>query len=137
MQIVTSIKQFDDLKNILVEKVFVRLKVHEETIFCIESCFWSEIQNHAFGVGHRTAQNHAFGCYEDKKEEKHLLLTYVEWLAQTKRNDVVDSSFPSTRGCGSHNKKNKGHGRGRRHGCERGGKGGRDNSSQTHDNSNP
>ena len=109
MQIFTSIEQFDDLKNILVEKVFVRLKVHEETIF----------------------------CYEDKKEEKHLLLTYVEWLAQTKRNDVVDSSFSSTRGCGSHNKKNKGHGRGRRHGCERGGRGGRDNSSQTHDNSNP
>ena len=49
MQIVTSIEQFDDLKNMFVEKVFVRLKVHEETIF----------------------------GYEYKKEEKHLLLTYV------------------------------------------------------------
>ena len=79
MQIFTSIEQFDDLKNMLVEKVFVRLKVHEETIF----------------------------CYEDKKKKKHFLLTYVEWLAQMKRNDVVDSSFSSTRGCGSHNEKKK------------------------------
>ena len=29
MQIVTSIEQFDDLKNMLVEKVFVRLKVRQ------------------------------------------------------------------------------------------------------------
>ena len=31
--------------------------------------------------------------YEDKEEEKHLLLTHEEWLARTKKNDVVDSFF--------------------------------------------
>ena len=64
--------------------------------------------------------------YEDKEEEKHLLLTHEEWLARTKKNDVVDSFFSSTRGLGSHNKENRGHGRG--------GRGGHDNTSQTHDN---
>ena len=60
----------------------------------------------------------------------------MEWLTQTKRNDVVDSSFSSMRGCGSHNEKNKALGPGRRHGCGRGSRGGCDDSSQTHDNSN-
>ena len=53
MQIVTSIEQFDDLKNMSIEEVISRLKVHEERL----------------------------RGYEDKEEEKYLLLTHEEWLA--------------------------------------------------------
>ena len=31
--------------------------------------------------------------YEDKEEDKYLLLTHEEWLAWTKKNDAVNSSF--------------------------------------------
>ena len=48
MQIVTSIKQFDNLKNMSVEEVVGRLNVHKERL----------------------------RGYEDKEEEKHLLLTH-------------------------------------------------------------
>ena len=50
-----------------------------------------------------------------------------------RKNDAGDSSFLGTRGRGNHNKKNKGHGCGRRHG----GRGRCDNTLQTHDNANP
>ena len=52
----------------------------------------------------------------------------------TKKNDVADSFFSIMRGCGSHNKKNWGCGRGCGHGCGRGGKGGCGNTSQTYNN---
>ncbi|XP_022955161.1 inositol transporter 4-like isoform X3 [Cucurbita moschata] len=109
MQIVTSIEQFGDLKNMSVEEVVGRLKVHEERL----------------------------RGYEDKEEEKHLLLTHEEWLARTKKNDVADSFFSSTRGRDSHNNENKGRERSRGHGRGRGGRGGRGNTSQTYDNVNP
>ena len=92
-----------------VEEVVSRLKVHEE----------------------------GFRGYEDKEEEKHLLLTHEEWLARMKKNDAIDSSFPGTRKRDSHNKKNKGRRCGSRHGGGRGGKWGRDNTSQTYNNVNP
>ena len=74
--------------------------------------------------------------YEDK-EEKHLLLTHEEWIARTKMNDVANSSFSIMRGRGNHNKENRGCGRGSRHGCRCGDRGGHDDTSQTHDNVNP
>ena len=49
---------------------------------------------------------------------------------KTKKKDAADSSFLSTRGCGRHNKEIIGHG----HCCRRGGRGGRDNTSQIHEN---
>ena len=50
MQIVTSIEQFNDLKNMSVEEVVGHLKVHEERL-----------------------------CgYEDKEDEKYLLLIHEE-----------------------------------------------------------
>jgi len=108
MQSFTSIKQFSALKNMSVEEVVGRLKIYEEKL----------------------------RGYEDKEEEKHLFLTHEEWLAWTKRNDAADSFFSSMRGRGNHNKKNRGRGRSRGHGRGCGGRGGRDNTSQTHDNVN-
>ena len=65
MQIVTSIEQYDDLKNMSVEEVVGRLKVHEEKL-----------------------------CdYEDKEEEKYLLLTHEEWLIRTKKKDAMTFLF--------------------------------------------
>ena len=52
MQIVTSIEQFGDLKNMLVEEVDSRLKVHEKRL----------------------------RGYDDKEEKKHLFLTHEEWF---------------------------------------------------------
>ena len=82
MQIVTSIEQFGDLKNMLVEDVVSRLKVQEERL----------------------------RCYEDKEKKKHLLLTHEEILARTKRKDAADSSASCTNGHGDHNKECRGHG---------------------------
>ena len=65
MQIGTSIEQFDDLKNMSVEEVVGRLKVHEERL----------------------------RGYEDKEKEKHLWLTHEEWLARTKKNDATNFFF--------------------------------------------
>ena len=65
MQIVTSIEQFGDLKNMLVEEVDSRLKVHEERL----------------------------RGYEDKEEKKHLLLTHEEWLTRTKKKDAMTLLF--------------------------------------------
>ena len=65
--------------------------------------------------------------YEDKEEEKHLLLAHEEWICMNKKNDAADSSFLSTRERDNHNKENRGRGRGRGHGRGRGGKGGYDN----------
>ena len=76
MQIVTSIEQFGDLKNMSVEEVVGRLKVHEER--------------------HRG--------YEDKEEEKYLLLTHEGWLPRTKKKDADGYSFSGTSGHGNHNK---------------------------------
>ena len=55
MQIITSIEQFNDLKNISAEKVVGRF-VHEERL----------------------------RGYKDKEEKKYLLLTHEEWLARRK-----------------------------------------------------
>ena len=97
MQIFTSIEQSGGLKNVSVEEVVGRIKIHEERL-----------------------------CgYQDKVEEKHFLLKHEKWLAWTKRNDAANSLFSSTRE------------RSCRHGRRRGGRRGRDNTSQTHDNINP
>ena len=78
--------------------------------------------------------------YEDKEEEKYLLLTHEEWLTRTKMNNATDFFFTSMRECGSQNKKNRdgGRGCGRDHGhpYRRGGRGGLGNTSQTYDNVN-
>ena len=88
MQIVTSIEKINDLKNMLVEEVVGRLRVHEERL-----------------------------CgYEDRDEEKHVLLTHEELLAWTKKKDVVDSSFSGTKGHDDHKKESKGCGHGRKRG---------------------
>ena len=79
-------------------------------------------------VDHLKVHEERFPGYKNK-EEKCLLLTHDEWLAWTQKKDVADSSFLGTRGCDSHNKENKGRGRGSR--------GGHDNNSQIHDNANP
>ena len=84
----------------LIEEIIVCLKVHEERL----------------------------RGYEDKEEEKYLLLAHEEWVAWTKKKDANDSSFSSMRGRGSHNKEKRGRECG--HGC--GGRGRRDNTSQTH-----
>ncbi|XP_023007609.1 glycine-rich cell wall structural protein 1.0-like [Cucurbita maxima] len=65
MQIVASIEQFDDLKNMSVEKAIGHLKVHEERL----------------------------RGYENKEDEKYLLLTHEEWLAQTKKKDAMTLLF--------------------------------------------
>ena len=110
MQIVTSVEQFGDLKNMSVGEVIGYLKVHEES-------FWG---------------------YEDKEEEKYLLLTHEQWLTRTKKKDVVDFSFSGTRGRdNSPDKENKDCGRDRVHGHRLGGRGDQDNTSQIHDHSNP
>ena len=82
-----------------VEEVVGRLKIHEERL----------------------------RGYEDKEEEKYLLLT------RTRKKDADDSSFSGTRRRESPNKENGGRGCGRRHG----GKEGHDNTSQIHVNVNP
>ena len=79
MQIVTSMEQFGNLKNMLVEEVVACLKFHEER----------------------------FHSYEDKEEEKYLLITHEEWLVRTKKNDATDSSFLDSSGHGNHNKGKK------------------------------
>ena len=86
-------------------------------------------------VGHLKVHEVRLHGYKVKEEKKHLLLTYEEWLARTKRNDVVESSFSSMRGHCNHNKEKRGHGRGCGHG--RGGRGGHENISHTYDNANP
>ena len=50
MQIVTSIEQFGNLKNMLVEKVFIHLKVHEETLFGYEDRGGETPLTHICGV---------------------------------------------------------------------------------------
>ncbi|XP_022930088.1 uncharacterized protein LOC111436574 [Cucurbita moschata] len=105
MQIVTSIEQFDDLKNMSVEEVVGRLKVHEERL----------------------------RDYEDKEEGKYLLLTHEEWLARMKKKDAEDSSSSSMSERDSlyKEKRCRGHGRGR------GGRGGRDSTTQIDESVNP
>ena len=59
-------------------------------------------------------------------------------MARTdKKERCNDSSFSRTRRRWSHNKKNIGRGRGCGHNRRRGGRGGRDNISQIHDNAKP
>ena len=65
MQIVTSIEQFGDLNNMSIEEVVGRLKIHKERLH----------------------------GYDDREEEKHLLLSHEEWLERTKREDATNSSF--------------------------------------------
>lgn len=67
MQIVTSIEQFGDLKNMTVEEVVGRLKTHEERL-------------------------RGFG---DREREPSLLLTHAEWSSHSKRTDEKDSSSAS------------------------------------------
>ena len=90
MQIVTSIEKINDLKNMSVKVVVSRLKVHEERLH----------------------------GYEDKDEEKHVLLTHEVRLARTKKKNMVASSFLGTKGHGNHKKESKGCGRGRKRGTE-------------------
>ena len=80
-------------------------------------------------VGRLKVHEERLHDYKDKKEEKYLLLTHEEWLGRTKKHDVTESSFSGMRGRDNHNKENRGRGRG--------GRGGRDNTSQIHDNVNP
>ena len=97
-RLLPPLKQYNDLKNMSVE-VIGRLKSHKKRL-----------------------------CgYDDREEEKHLLLKYEKWLAWMKRKDVVDSFFLGKKEHGSHNKESKGRGHGCGHDCECGGRGGRDN----------
>ena len=59
-------------------------------------------------VGRLKVHEDRFRSYEDKEEEKYLLLTHEMWLARTKKNDTTYSFLSGMRGCGSHNKENKG-----------------------------
>ncbi|XP_047309535.1 uncharacterized protein LOC124912946 [Impatiens glandulifera] len=95
MQIVTVIEQFGDLKNMTVEEVVGRLKVHEERLH----------------------------GYEDREEEKHLLLTHEEWKSRMKKNKetVCFSSSSSRNGNGGDSRgREKGRGQGRGRGLGRG-----------------
>ena len=70
MQIVTEIEQFGDLKNMTIEEVVSRLKVHEERL----------------------------RGYDEREEDKHLLLTHAEWMSRMKKNwDADFSSCSSSR----------------------------------------
>ena len=88
-------------------------------------------------ISHLKAHEERIRDYDSREEEKHLLLTHGESLTQTKKKDMVDSSFSSTKERGSHNKENKGHGRGHDCGRKCGSRGGHENASQTHDDPNP
>ncbi|XP_020585663.1 uncharacterized protein LOC110028241 [Phalaenopsis equestris] len=83
MQIVTAIEQFGDLKNMTVEEVVGRLKVHEERL----------------------------RGYEDQEEEKHLLLTHAEWMSRMKKNGETDFSSGSL-SSGGNGGDNRGRGKG-------------------------
>ncbi|GJR90263.1 zinc finger, CCHC-type containing protein, partial [Tanacetum coccineum] len=91
MQIVTSIEQFRDLKNMTVEEVVGRLKTHEERL----------------------------RGYGDPKGEQTLLLTHAEWSSRSKRTDERDS-LNTSRGRGGSSSRGRGRGQGRGRGRGRG-----------------
>ena len=84
MQIVTSIEQFGDLKNMTVEEVVGRLKTHEERL----------------------------RGYGEQGDGPSLLLTHAEWASRSKKTDESGSSNTS-RERGSHGNRGRGRGRGR------------------------
>ncbi|XP_023767822.1 uncharacterized protein LOC111916382 [Lactuca sativa] len=84
IQIVTSIEQFGDLKNMTVEEVMGRLKTHEERL----------------------------RSYGEKEGGPSLLLTHTNWASRSKQTGERNSSN-SLRGRGGHGNRGWGQGRGR------------------------
>ncbi|XP_047340282.1 uncharacterized protein LOC124943870 [Impatiens glandulifera] len=89
-KIVTTIEQFRELKNMNVEEIVGRLKVHEERL----------------------------RGYGDQHEE-HLLLTHDEWMSRMKKNGEANFSSGSS-SCSGNGGDNRGRvkGQGQRRSCE-------------------
>ena len=135
MTIVSGIRSLDDVvEEISVVKKFLQVVPQRFMQIVTSIEHFGDLKNMSVEkvVGHLKVHEERLRGYEGKEEKKYLLLTNEEWLARTKRKDADDSSFLSSSGHGSHNKEKRGHGCGRK----RGGKGGHENISQTHENVN-